>query len=181
MPPASVAVFLASRLGDDPAVIALTAEVGVALARAGVTIVYGGASVGLMGTLADAALAAGGKVVGVLPRSMIDRELAHPGLTELHIVDGMASRKAEMMARAEAFLVLPGGFGTLDEMFEVLTLRQIGEHQKPVAILDPVRFYDHLYAFFDHAAATGLLAPHLRGVAPRLANLDELGTWLAMS
>jgi uncharacterized protein (TIGR00730 family) len=124
---------------------------GRLLAERGVGIVYGGASVGLMGVLADAARTAGGEVIGVMPRAMVDREIAHPGLTELRIVNNMHERKAMMAELSDAFVALPGGLGTLEELFEVWTWAQLGLHRKPVALLDVASFYQPLTAFLDHA------------------------------
>ncbi len=153
----SVCVFCGGNPGARPSYVAAARQLGGVLAARGLTLVYGGASTGLMGAVADAALAAGGKVVGVLPGFMVAREVAHPRLTELKLVGSMHERKAEMAARADAFVALPGGFGTLDELFEVLTWSQLGLHHKPCALLDVDGYYAPLVAFLDHAAAEGLL------------------------
>ncbi|GAC1309904.1 MAG: TIGR00730 family Rossman fold protein [Vulcanimicrobiaceae bacterium] len=118
---------------------------------------YGGGRVGLMGTIADAALAAGGEVIGIIPEALAAREVAHRGLTELHVVGSMHERKALMAAHSDAFLALPGGFGTLEEVFEVVTWRQLGYHDKPCAILNIDGYYDALVAFCDTAAAHGFV------------------------
>ncbi|MEZ4368664.1 MAG: TIGR00730 family Rossman fold protein [Kofleriaceae bacterium] len=158
---AAIGVFLSARTGVEPAHVERARRVGAALAAGGHEVVYGGASVGLMGVLADAALAAGGRVVGVIPRSMVDRELAHGGLTELHVVETMGQRKALMFDRADAFLVLPGGLGTLDEAFEMLTTQQLGWHAKPTVFLDEDGYWEGLFAWAARAVASGLLAePH---------------------
>ena len=128
-------------------------QVGRALADARIGLVYGGASVGLMGTVADAALAAGGEVVGVIPQSLVDREIAHPGLSELHVVQSMHERKALMAELSDGFVALPGGTGTLDELFEVYTWTQLGLHAKPLGLLDVRGYYESLVAFLDHAVA----------------------------
>ena len=157
-------VFLSSSPGVRPG----QAEAIRALARAivgrGHDLVYGGASVGLMGVLADAALAAGGRVVGVIPRALVDREVAHAGLTELHVVDTMHARKAAMFFRADGFVVAPGGFGTLEEAFEVLTAAQIGLHGKPLVFLDVGGFWRRLEPFLDHAVDEGVLRPENRAL-----------------
>jgi uncharacterized protein (TIGR00730 family) len=152
-----VCVFLSSSPGARPDYAAAAAEVARALAVEGRTIVYGGASVGTMGALADAAIAAGAEIVGVIPRPLVTAERAHPGVT-LHVVPSMHARKAQMFAEADAFLVLPGGFGTMEEMFEILTAQQIGLHAKPVCLIDVAGFWRPMLAFLDHAVAEGILA-----------------------
>ena len=146
----AVCVFCGSNAGARPAYADAAAEVGRALVARGLSLVYGGAAVGLMGTLADAALAAGGKVIGVIPKALVEREIAHAGLTELHAVKSMHERKAMMADRSDAFLALPGGAGTLEEMFEAWTWAQLGHHQKPVGLLNVEGFFDTLVAFLDH-------------------------------
>lgn len=160
----SVCVFCGSSPGVRPAYLAMAERLGTLLAREGLELVYGGAKVGLMGKVADAALAAGGRVFGVLPSGLADRERAHDGLTELHIVGSMHERKALMSARAEGFIALPGGFGTLEELFEMTTWAQLGLHPKPCAILDVEGFYRGLVAFLDHATEEGLLQPVYRSM-----------------
>lgn len=130
---------------------------GALLASRGVGIVYGGAHVGLMGALADAALAGGGEVIGVIPRSMVDREIAHAALTQLHVVDSMHERKALMADLADAFVALPGGYGTLDELFEAVTWAQLGYHRKPCVILNVGGFFDPLLRHLDGAVDEGFL------------------------
>jgi uncharacterized protein (TIGR00730 family) len=153
----SVCVFCGANPGTRPIYAAMARRLGETLAARGLTLVYGGASTGLMGIVADAALARGGQVIGVLPEFMVAREVAHRGLTELVLVDSMHERKAQMAAHADAFVSLPGGFGTMDELFEMLTWSQLGLHAKPSALLDVDGYYDKLAAFLDHAAAEGLL------------------------
>ncbi|HEY2792559.1 MAG TPA: TIGR00730 family Rossman fold protein, partial [Micromonosporaceae bacterium] len=136
VPMRRLAVFIASSDGSDPAYAALAADVGAELVRRGIGLVYGGGRRGLMGVLADSALKAGGEVVGVMPRGMVNREWAHEGVTELVICDSMHERKAIMAERADAFAALPGGLGTLEEIFEVWSWRQLGFHAKPVGFLD---------------------------------------------
>lgn len=160
----SVCVFCGGNPGARPSYTEAAKELGAALAAQGLAVVYGGASVGLMGAVADAALAKGGAVHGVLPEFMIAREIAHGRLTELELVKSMHERKARMAERSDAFVALPGGFGTMDELFEVLTWSQLGMHQKPVALLDVDGYYTSLVAFLDHAANEGLLRPEHRAM-----------------
>ena len=158
---ASVCVYLSSSDGL-PAFGAAIRELGAELARRKVTLVYGGAHRGLMGVLADATLAAGGAAVGVIPRALVDLEVAHTGLTELHVVDTMHQRKAMMFELADAFVVAPGGFGTLEEAFEILTGIQLAYHAKPIVFLDPDGFWGPLAVFLDHAVETGVLRAETR-------------------
>lgn len=152
-----VAVFCGARTGTDPAYARSAREVGRLLGERGLGLVFGGGRVGLMGVIADAALAAGAPVVGVIPRSMVEKELAHTGCTELHIVGTMHERKALMAGRASSFLALPGGVGTLDEVFEAITWNQLGIHDKPIGFLDVGGFYSGLRAFLNGASRTGLV------------------------
>ena len=142
----AIAVFCGARKGNDPAFAALAAEVGHAIARRGWQLVYGGSSVGLMGELANAALATGGDVLGIIPQQLVRKEVGHTGLQQLEIVSDMPVRKTRMIEVADGFLVLPGGFGTLDELFEVVTLRQIGMHAKPIVLCDPSDYWGPLLA-----------------------------------
>lgn len=170
MPISSVCVFLGSARGADPTLTEAARELGAGIARRGWTLVYGGASVGLMGELADAALGAGGQVVGVIPGDMRERELAHQGLTRLEVVSSMAERKERMFAAADAFVTLPGGFGTLDELFEALTLALLGHHVRPCVLVDLGGYYRHLLAFLDGAVAAGLLRPAHRALLEVVAD-----------
>src|SRR5215207_8224445 len=163
----SVCVFCGSSSGASPAYGEAARALGAHLAREGLTLVYGGASVGTMGVVADAALAAGGRVVGVIPRGLVAREIAHPGLTELVVVDSMHERKAAMADRADAFVALPGGLGTLEELFEVWTWGLLGIHAKPVALLDADGFYDPLLAFLDRAVDEGFVRAAQRAMLAR--------------
>ncbi len=155
--PAKICVFCgASR--DLPAEdIALAEALGRVLAKAGVTVIYGGSKRGLMGALADATLEAGGRMIGIIPEYLVDLEIAHRGLHELQVVDSMHSRKRVMMERSDAFCVLPGGIGTLEEAFEVLTWSQLGLHSKPLIFLDPKGFWDDLERLFASMAQQGYL------------------------
>jgi len=175
-----VTAFLSSS-GGRPADVAAIRGLGGELARRGITLVYGGAHRGLMGVLADAALAAGGRVIGVIPRALVELEIAHGGLTELHIVDTMHQRKAMMHELAEAFVVAPGGLGTLEEAFETLTGLQLGYHRKPIVFLDVDGFWSPLEAFLDHAASAGVLRAKdraaFRTASSAAAALDLLAAW----
>jgi hypothetical protein len=157
-PPRRVCVFCGSACGTDPALLVAARDLGASLARAGLGVVYGGATVGLMGAMADGALDAGGHVVGVIPSSLVARELAHQGLPDLRVVATMHERKALMADLADAFVALPGGLGTLDEFFEILTWAQLGLHAKPCALLNVNGYYDALLGFLDHATRAGLVA-----------------------
>ena len=153
----SVCVFCGSSPGTDPAYLAAAHATGTELARRGLTLVYGAGSVGLMGAVADAALAAGGSVVGVIPEHLMGVEVDHRGLTELHVVPSMHARKALMAERADAFLALPGGFGTFEEVLEILTWSQLGLHRKGVGFLDVAGYYAPLLRFFEQAVAAGFV------------------------
>ncbi len=145
----SLCVYCGSNAGNDPAYAALARDLGTRLARDGITLVYGGGNVGLMGIVADAVLAGGGEVIGVIPQQLVDWEVAHKGVTRLEVVDSMHTRKARMFELADGFIALPGGFGTLDEMFEMLTWRQLGLGNKPCAFLDVGSFWQPLMAMLD--------------------------------
>jgi uncharacterized protein (TIGR00730 family) len=155
----AVCVFCGSNLGGRESYAGAARALGRAIAERGLTLVYGGAAIGLMGTLADAALAAGGRVLGVMPQALIEREIAHPGLTAFRKVASMHERKAMMADLSDAFIGLPGGAGTLEELFEVWTWAQLGHHDKPVGILNVDGFFDHLLAFLDHQAAELFVHP----------------------
>jgi uncharacterized protein (TIGR00730 family) len=158
-------VFAGSRDGARPEYLASARELGAAVARRGWGLVYGGASVGTMGALADAALGAGGEVLGVIPRAMVERELAHTRVTQLVVVESMHERKATMHQWANAFVALPGGFGTLDETFEAITWAQLGLHDKPVAFLDVAGYWGALAQWIDRAARDGFVPrEHARAV-----------------
>lgn len=153
----SVCVFLGSSPGNDPIYAETTRALGTTIAAKGLTLVYGGASVGCMGLLAQAALQAGGTVIGVMPKALADKEVAHNHLTELHIVGSMHERKAKMAELSDGFIALPGGLGTLEELFEVLTWAQLGFHSKPVALLDANGYYRSLNDFLDTAVSQGFV------------------------
>jgi uncharacterized protein (TIGR00730 family) len=152
-----VCVFCGSSAGKGSGYLTAASEVGRILAGRGIGLVYGGASVGTMGAMADAAVAAGGEVVGVIPKSLVDREIAHPGLSELVVASDLHERKAKMASLADAFLTLPGGAGTLEELFEVFTWAQLGLHAKPIALLDVAGYYQPMLRFLDHMSDEGFL------------------------
>jgi uncharacterized protein (TIGR00730 family) len=167
-------VFCGSNSGHDPAYGELAAQLGRALAQRRIGLVYGGGRVGLMGVLADAALAAGGEVIGVIPKALLDREVGHRGLTQLRVVDSMHARKALMVELADGFVALPGGIGTLEELFEVWTWAQLGMHRKPCGLLDVGGFFTPLVSFLDHVVATGFLSSTSRAMLAVAASPDEL-------
>jgi uncharacterized protein (TIGR00730 family) len=156
----SLAVFCASANGARPEYRAAAEELGRALAARGVGLIYGGAKVGLMGAVADAALAAGGHVVGVIPHVLVDMEVAHDGISELHVTSTMHTRKALMAEKASAFLALPGGFGTFEELFEVVAWQSLKIHSKPVVLLNVAGFYDKMIDFLNTCDREGMLRSH---------------------
>jgi uncharacterized protein (TIGR00730 family) len=170
----SVCVFCGASSGNDPGYAAAAAVVGERLAGRGIRLVFGGGHRGLMGTVADAALAAGGEVVGVIPRGLVDRELAHTGLTELRVVETLHERKALMEDLSDAFIALPGGLGTLEELTEVLSWAQLELHAKPIGLLDVGGYFDALDAFLDHALAEGFVAERHRRLLLRDTDVDAL-------
>jgi uncharacterized protein (TIGR00730 family) len=153
----SICVFLGSNPGNRPEYRAAAVATGREIARRGMTTVYGGSNVGLMGALADAALAEGGKVVGIIPAALERKEISHTGLSELHVVGSMHERKALMAERADGFIALPGGLGTLEEICEVLTWAQLGFHKKPCGLLNVAGYYSPLAAFFDATVSEGFV------------------------
>jgi uncharacterized protein (TIGR00730 family) len=156
--PFAVAVYCGSRFGDATAFAESARALGRLLGQSGATLVYGGGRVGLMGAVADATLAAGGRVVGVIPQALMDREVGHTGLTELHVVQTMHERKQLMAERADAFVALPGGIGTLEELYEVWSWQQLGYHDKPVALLNSAGYYDALLDFHRTMHARGFVS-----------------------
>ena len=178
MKPWSLCVYCGSRDGDRPAFAAAAQAVGTEIGRRGWQLVYGGGRSGLMGRLADAALAAGAPVVGVIPTSLMQREVGHTGLTELHVVETMHERKRMLAERSDAFIALPGGIGTMEELFEVWSWRQLGYHDKPIGLLNVEGGYDALLAFLDQTRTRGFMTDAVRdllevGDVPR-ALLDRL-------
>jgi uncharacterized protein (TIGR00730 family) len=157
-------VFCGSSTGVRPAYTSAAVALADAMTAAGVGLVYGGGAVGLMGVIADAMLARGGEAIGVIPRALADREIAHAGLTELHVVASMHERKAQMADLADAFVAMPGGFGTFEEFCEVVTWTQLGLHPKRCGLLNVDGYYDALLAQFDRATADGFIRPGNRGI-----------------
>jgi uncharacterized protein (TIGR00730 family) len=176
-----VCVYAGSNRGADPAFAEAARDLAAALVERGIGLVYGGGKVGLMGEIADAALAAGGEAIGVMPQALIDREIGHRGLTELRVVGSMHERKAQMAELADAFVALPGGIGTLEELIEVYTWSQLGLHRKASGLLNVAGYYDHLEAFLDHAVAQDFLPAQHRALlvsAPTPGELlDRLDAW----
>jgi uncharacterized protein (TIGR00730 family) len=169
----NIAVFCASANGIDPRYRAMAEELGAALAARDIGLVYGGATVGLMQAVADASLSAGGRVVGVIPEVLVEMEVAHRGCTELHVVDTMHTRKAKMGELADAFLVLPGGYGTLEEVFEVLAWQTLKLHTKPILLLNTNGFYDKLLEFLEYAVEQGMLKQKNREVLLVADSVEE--------
>ena len=169
-----VCVFCGSSSGNRDEYRTATVALAAELVARGIDVVYGGACVGLMGLLADEVLARGSNVIGVIPRALLDREVAHRGLTELRVVESMHERKATMAQLADAFIALPGGFGTFEEFCEVVTWTLLGLHQKRCGLLNVAGFYDPLLALFDRAAADGFLKPQNLGIITAEANPSAL-------
>jgi len=170
----ALCVFCGSNPGRDPAYIAAAKEMGALLARRGITLIYGGGSIGLMGAAADAALAAGGKVIGVIPRSLLQREMGHGRLTQQHVVGTMHERKALMNKLSDGFVILPGGVGTLEEFFEIWSWAQLGIHAKPFGVLEVNGFWQPLFAFLDQMAAQGFVRPEFRAMVRVSQDASEL-------
>jgi uncharacterized protein (TIGR00730 family) len=170
----SICVYCGSNSGADPSFVKAAHEVGRVLAKRKISMVYGGGQVGLMGEVADAALAAGGRVYGVIPEFIALKEIAHLGVTELHVVKSMHARKAMMVELSEAFIAMPGGIGTMEELFEIWTWGQLGQHRHPVGLLNVNGFYDELVAFLDKMTAQGFLAPQHRAALIVSDNVETL-------
>lgn len=175
-----VCVFCGSSPGARPGYRALAGALGGALARRRLTLVFGGGRVGLMGQVADAVLAAGGEAIGIIPRGLFRKEVAHEGLTELEVVGTMHERKARMAELAQAFIALPGGLGTLEELFETWTWGQLGIHGKPLGLLDGNGYYDHLIRFLDHAVAERFVKPEYRAMVMVSQDPEDLLDLLAV-
>jgi uncharacterized protein (TIGR00730 family) len=174
----SLLLFCGSRSGHDPAQAALATALGTLLAERGVTLVYGGGGVGLMGLAARAALAGGGKVVGIIPEALMTAEIAQAGLTEMHVVTTLHERKALMHARADAIIALPGSIGTLDELFESITWRELGIHDKPIWLLGANAYWAPLVALLRHLADQGFAPPDLDRLCETLPDLAALAALL---
>lgn len=171
-----IALYCGSRAGNKPIYRDTAIELAQHIATQGFGIVYGGASIGLMGQVADTVLEHGGEVVGVIPEFMLDYEIAHGQLTELHIVKSMHERKALMAERASAFIALPGGLGTFEEILEIATWGQLNQHQKPMIIYNVNRFYDALIAQLDHAVEEGFLPPQHRAKLIICENPEQISS-----
>jgi uncharacterized protein (TIGR00730 family) len=170
-----LAVYCGSATPADPVYIETARMVGAALAARGIGVVYGGGKLGLMGAVANTALEAGGEVIGVIPEALKDAEVAHRGCTELHVVAGMHERKKMFTDLSDGFLTIPGGVGTMDELWEAVSWAQLGYHQKPVGLLNVAGFYDQLIAFNAHMAGVGFVRPQHQGI---LIADNDLGTLL---
>ncbi len=169
-----ICVYAGSNHGNDPAYAEAAAALARTLAERGIGVVYGGGKVGLMGVVADTALAAGAEVIGVMPQDLIDREIGHEGLTELRVVGSMHERKAQMAELSDGFIALPGGAGTLEELIEVYTWSQLGLHRKPMGVLDVRGYYDGLAALLDHAVQEGFLREQHRAALHVAEDAEEL-------
>jgi len=174
-----IAVYCGSATPADPRYMDLAREVGTTLAARGIGVVYGGGRLGLMGAVAGAALAAGGEVIGVIPQALVSGEVANHDCTELRVVAGMHERKAAFTDLSDGFLTIPGGVGTMDELWEAVSWAQLGYHAKPVGLLNAFGFYDHLIAFNRHMAETGFVRPAHQGIILAEAELDLLLTRMA--
>lgn len=169
-----LAVYCGSATPADPVYLETARAVGRGLAARGIGVVYGGGRLGLMGALADSALGAGGEVIGVIPQALVDAEVAHRGLTELHVVPGMHERKKAFTDIADGFVTIPGGTGTMDELWEALSWAQLGYHSDPVGLLNTMGYYDDLVAFWAKMATVGFLRPQHRDLLIVAETLDEL-------
>jgi len=177
----SICVFCGASRGSNPIYEQAAQDLGRTLAANGIRLIYGGGAVGLMGVVADATMAAGGEVIGIIPQSLKDAEVGHTGLTRLEVVDGMHARKARMAELADAFIALPGGLGTLEELFEVWTWGQLGYHSKPLGLLDVNHFYSKLSHFLDHLVEEGFVRSQHREMLQRSdesqALIELLDAW----
>ena len=172
-----LAVYCGSSMGTDPAFADTARALGIEMAARGIGLVYGGGRLGLMGVVADAVMDNGGEAYGVIPQALIDLEVAHTGLTELHIVDSMHTRKAMMTDLTDAFVAIPGGIGTLDELFEAWSWNALGYHAKPFGLLNVHGFWDELISFLDHVVASGFVSPARRA---QLLVSDNIGEAIDM-
>ena len=175
-----IAVYCGSATPADPVYIETARLVGRTLAQKGIGVVYGGGRLGLMGAVADSALEAGGEVIGVIPEALVGSEVAHKGCTELHVVPGMHERKRMFTDLSDGFLTIPGGVGTMDELWEAISWAQLGYHAKPVGLLNAAGFYDQLIAFNAHMISVGFIREQHKGILIADADLDRLLTRMAM-
>ncbi|HEY4087400.1 MAG TPA: TIGR00730 family Rossman fold protein [Bryobacteraceae bacterium] len=178
-PEGRICVFCGSSVGADPKYLDDAKSLGEQIARGGWGLVYGGTSVGLMGAVADAARAGGAEVIGVLPRNLQGRETAHRGLTKLHLVESMHERKALMASLSNAFVALPGGYGTLDEFFEIVTWAQLKIHSQPCILINTGGYYDPVLRFLDHTVTEGFVSPPNRGLVQVARDPAEALAWIA--
>jgi len=169
-----LAIYCGSATPADPLYIDLARRIGTTLARRGIGVVYGGGRLGLMGAIADSALSAGGEVIGVIPKALVDAEVAHRGLTELHVVGGMHERKQKFTDLSDGFVTIPGGTGTMDELWEALSWAQLGYHTDPVGLLNAAGYYDHLIAFWEKMGEVGFLRAQHRDLLIVADTLDDL-------
>jgi uncharacterized protein (TIGR00730 family) len=174
----ALCVYCGSSSGSRPEYTEAAKDFGARLAKENIALVYGGGKVGLMGTVADAVVAGGGRVIGVIPRQLVEKEVAHTGLSELHVVETMHERKTRMYELSDAFVALPGGFGTMDEMFEMLTWAQLGLHTYPCAFLDVLGFYKGLAASMDHMVAEGFVKKAQREQVWFGDSIDAVFDWM---
>lgn len=174
MPEVNLCVYCGTNVGSSPAYLASATDLGTAMAAAGIGLIYGGGKLGLMGAVADSVLAGGGNVVGVIPESLVRAELAHESLTQLEVADSMHSRKARMAELATGFVALAGGFGTFEELLEVLTWNQLGFIRKPVVLFDVEGFYAPLLQMFDAAVVAGFVRAEHAGLAQRATTVSEV-------
>lgn len=170
----SVSVFCGSRSGNNPIFASAASNLGTLLAKEKIKLIYGAGNIGLMGVIADACLAANGHVIGVIPTKLVEKEVAHKGLSELFVVDSMHERKALMASKSEAFIALPGGFGTCDELFEILTWAQLGIHHNPIGILNTAGFFDPLLEWIDQMIEQGFVKPKFRQLLLVATKPEEL-------
>jgi uncharacterized protein (TIGR00730 family) len=177
--PTSLCVYCGSSSGKHPEYTEQARVFGTEMARRGIALIYGGGKVGLMGSVADAVLTAGGKAIGVIPRQLVEREVAHPGLTEMHVVDTMHQRKTRMYELSDAFVALPGGYGTMDEMFEMLTWAQLGLHKYPCAFLDVRGYYAPLRTMMDHMVTEGFVRHEQRDNVWFGDSMEKLFDWMS--
>lgn len=175
----SICVYCGSNPGFDPAFLVAAVELGTEIGRRGLRLIFGGSHLGMMGVLADAVLAAGGRATGVMPRLLVEKEAAHRGLSDLHMVESMHERKMQMADLADGFVSLPGGYGTLDETFEIATWAQLGLHAKPMVLWNVNGFYDPLFVFLDGIVRAGLLRPQHRALLREARTSDEVFVRLA--
>lgn len=169
-----ICVYCGSKAGTNPSFSSIAEQLGQLFAKESIQLIYGGGKVGIMGIIADAVLNGGGYVQGVIPKSLMEKEVGHTGVQELHITQDMHSRKAMMESLSDAFIILPGGFGTLDELFEIVTWRQLGFHSKPVIILNVDGYFDHLLAFIDSAIQHEFINSNGRDIISVANNIDQV-------